>query len=186
MNLFYNTDYSAFVQDDWQVSSRFTLSFGVRYMLQTTWKERDRAQANFDFASRPARDSPLRPAAAGPGPSAQRLSHRPRSELSDSEADTNNFAPRFGFAFRPFTDNKTVIRGGAGFYYNMLPVFIGFRQMGFSNPPFLFSETFEAAPGRTFSDARPAIPRRGHYLAESQPSPSSKTTSRIRCPSSGT
>jgi hypothetical protein len=42
-----------------------------------------------------------------------------------------------------------VIRGGAGFYYNTLPVYIGFRQMGFSNPPFLLSETFEAAPGRT-------------------------------------
>jgi hypothetical protein len=31
----------------------------------------------------------------------------------------------------------------------MLPVYIGFRQMGFSNPPFLLSETFEAAPGST-------------------------------------
>src|SRR5204863_5001505 len=65
------------------------------------------------------------------------------------ETDKNNYAPRIGFAFRPFANNKTVIRGGGGFYYNTLPVYIGFRQMGFSNPPFLLSETFEATPGPT-------------------------------------
>jgi hypothetical protein len=149
VNLFANTRYSAYVQDDWQVSPRLTLSYGVRYMLQTTWKERDRAQANFDFAAGklviPRSDLP---------PQAQRrlfdaypISLDPSVSILD--ADTNNFAPRFGFAFRPFKDNKTVIRGGAGFFYNFLPVFIGFRQMGFSNPPFLLAETFESAPGRT-------------------------------------
>ena len=49
MNLFYNTVYAAYIQDDYQVSSRLTLTYGVRYFLQTTWKERDQAQANFDF-----------------------------------------------------------------------------------------------------------------------------------------
>ena len=31
VNLFYNTAYAAYIQDDYQVSSRFTLSYGVRY-----------------------------------------------------------------------------------------------------------------------------------------------------------
>lgn len=149
VNLFYNTRYSAYVQDDWQVSSKLTLSYGVRYMLQTTWKERDRAQANFDFAT----GKLVIPRDSLPPQGQQRLySSYPISldpNYSILKADTNNFAPRVGFAYRPFAGNKTVIRGGFGLFHNFLPVFIGFRQMGFSNPPFLLAETFEAAAGRT-------------------------------------
>ncbi|MBL8176530.1 MAG: carboxypeptidase regulatory-like domain-containing protein [Bryobacterales bacterium] len=149
VNLFYNTRYSAYAQDDWQVNSRFTLSYGVRYMLQTTWKERDLAQANFDFAS----GKLIIPRSSLPPQAQQRLFSSYPIALDENysilSADTNNFAPRVGFAYRPFAGNKTVVRGGFGIYYNFLPVFIGFRQMGFSNPPFLLAETFESTPGRT-------------------------------------
>ena len=58
-----------------------------------------------------------------------------------------------------------MVRGGAGIYYNFLPVFIGFRQMGFSNPPFLLAETFEAAAGpHALADTGAAVPRRRHDL----------------------
>jgi carboxypeptidase family protein len=148
VSLFYQTRYSAYAQDDWQVSQRLTLNFGLRYMVQTSWKERDRAQANFDFASGklviPGDGFPPQTLQSLVG--AYPITTAPGEVL---ETDKNNFAPRLGFAFRPFADNRTVIRGGAGFYYNTLPVHIGFRQMGLTNPPFLLSETFEAAPGPT-------------------------------------
>jgi hypothetical protein len=37
--------------------------------------------------------------------------------------DLNNFAPRIGFAFRPFRDNRSVIRGGWGVFVNDLMQF---------------------------------------------------------------
>jgi len=149
VNLFYNTRYSTYIQDDWQVTPRLTLSLGLRYMVQTTWKERDRAQANFDFAT----GRLVIPRSSLPQQGQQRLFNAYPIGLDENatilSADKNNFAPRAGFAWRPFAGNKTVVRGGFGLYHNFLPVFIGFRQMGFSNPPFLLAETFESTPGRT-------------------------------------
>jgi hypothetical protein len=74
-----------------------------------------------------------------------------KAGLSDTliQTDRNNWQPRIGLAYRPFGDGKTVIRSGFGVYTSFLPVFIGFRQLGFSNPPFLLAESFESAAGRT-------------------------------------
>ena len=36
--------------------------------------------------------------------------------------DRNNVAPRLGVAYRPFGNADTVIRGGYGLYYDMLPI----------------------------------------------------------------
>jgi hypothetical protein len=48
--------------------------------------------------------------------------------------DRNNFAPRVGFAYRPW-GNRTVLRGGAGIYYDFTP-----RALTFESVPFRIAE----------------------------------------------
>jgi hypothetical protein len=118
-------------------------------MVATTWRERDNALSNFD----PISGRLVIPSSQLP-PQAQRnlFDAYPISLAEDVQAyqsDRNNFAPRFGFAWRPPALAKTVIRGGAGLYFNPLPVFIGVRPLNFSNLPFQLSESFESVAGAT-------------------------------------
>lgn len=149
VNLYFQQRISAYVQDDWKVSSRLTLNLGVRYMLQRPWSERDGAYANLDLSN----GKLVVPGTSFPSQAQTGLvnSYGVRLSGKDSRAllntDKNNFAPRVGFAYRMTSDGKMVLRGGAGFYYNTIPLNVGILQLGYSNPPFLLSETFDAAPG---------------------------------------
>lgn len=151
--VFSSTRYSAYVQDDIQVSSHLSLSVGLRYMLQIPWSERDGRMAQFD----PASGKLYLAGNQYPSGTQQALVNAYPIAFAQSlglsntliQTDKNNWQPRIGFAYRPFGDSKTVIRSGFGVYSSFLPLFIGFRQLGFSNPPFLLAETFESAAGRT-------------------------------------
>ncbi len=43
----------------------------------------------------------------------------------DSISEDNNFAPRLGFSLLPFTNDRTVIRGGVGLFYDKIPISVG-------------------------------------------------------------
>ena len=103
INLRYN-QLNFFAQDEWRVNSRLLLSFGLRYEYNSPPKEADNKIDSTFSQTLPARVSDLARFIDG------------RNSIFDS--DTNNFAPRFGIAFS--LDSKTVIRGGAGIYYDQI------------------------------------------------------------------
>lgn len=150
VNLLYNTRYGAYFQDDWKVSSRLTLNLGVRYMLQTQTQERDGSFANFDFGN--GKYVIRTQGGQLPSLAIPRLLQAYPYVTSEANgwgsdvitSDRNNFAPRIGFAYRPFGGTKTVVRGGYGIFYNVIPVYIGIRQISLTNTPFQLSENFES------------------------------------------
>jgi len=103
-----------YAQDDWKVSSRLTLSLGLRYEWSTPYNERhDRLQFS-DFNGDTGVKIPGLPLISGD------LKGTTIFATSDDRTvpvDRNNLAPRVGFAYQ--LDSNTVVRGGAGIYYGM-------------------------------------------------------------------
>jgi Carboxypeptidase regulatory-like domain len=93
----HNEGFALFIQDDWRVTSRLTFNLGLRYELNTIMKDSQNQLANFD--------PNVGLVQVGKGIS------------SPYNIDPYNFAPRVGFAWDIFGNNRTVLRGGAGIIY---------------------------------------------------------------------
>ncbi|MBC7927061.1 MAG: TonB-dependent receptor, partial [Bryobacteraceae bacterium] len=128
--------WASFVQDDWKVTSRLTVNYGIRWEYHPAFGDRLNNIANFlpdyrsvvngvavngavvvpdkgyslinpDFSTAIAPTPFITASAAG----LPQTLHRPQR---------TTFAPRVGVAWRPFADGKTVIRGGFGKYIETL------------------------------------------------------------------
>ncbi len=112
-----------YVQDDWRMTNKLTFNFGLRYELSPPWIEKENGIANFDIDTDPANPDFLLAGSAGSG----------RFNRATIANDTNNFAPRFGFAYQALSG--TVIRGGYGVFYANYEG-TGGGQFLQGNPPF--------------------------------------------------
>ena len=129
-NLFgqYEKRYHFYVQDDWKVSRNLTLNIGLRYELNLQPTAMLGQAANFNFDTGRWAVSTYNGQINTVSQQVAQFAYPRYANLIDKATDLgvpnklwyNNykdFAPRLGFAWRPFGDNKTVIRSGAGIFY---------------------------------------------------------------------
>ena len=122
-------DYNFFAQDDWKITRKLTLNFGLRYELDTPPYDTQGRLATFDpglYQPRPlaAGGVPIGPPIAGyvqAGNVAKQYDDPNIPKVSKyvlKSIDANNFAPRFGFAYKALSGNRSfVIRGGYSVSY---------------------------------------------------------------------
>ncbi|HTR37696.1 MAG TPA: carboxypeptidase-like regulatory domain-containing protein [Bryobacteraceae bacterium] len=122
---------SAFVQDDYKITTHLTLNLGVRWEydgtlsdkygnLTNVWQSQVLKQAV--PGNSPATGSlsgyVVPSNFTGAVPSGVLKSNRNLPVQSGPPAD--NFAPRFGFAWQPFGSGRIVVRGGVGLFYDRI------------------------------------------------------------------
>lgn len=126
-----NYYYAAFVQDDWKVTPKLTINLGLRWEMESPYTERfDRSSYGFDSSSPNPVQVPglnLRGGLLFAG-----VNGTPRTQ---GKRDTNNFGPRFGFAYQ--VAKNTVIRGGYALFYASSAALVD----QFSAIPVTFSRT---------------------------------------------
>ncbi|HET8667334.1 MAG TPA: carboxypeptidase regulatory-like domain-containing protein, partial [Terriglobales bacterium] len=141
--------FEAYAQDEWRLSPRFTLTYGVRYSYFMAPTDANGRATSFDpRLFNPALAPAIDPATGFlvPGTPTPVLNGviigGKNSPYGDAVNRTPklNFAPRVGFALDPFGDGKTSIRSGFGIFYDS-PAVNSLEQFQFSNPPFVNAVT---------------------------------------------
>lgn len=100
-----------YIQDEFRVTPNLTLNIGLRDDMIFFWKSRDHPESNFCLTC-------LNSETGLPG----EMVYEGRSSLIPNGAaiappHLADLAPRFSFAWNPFNDKKTVIRGGYNIFY---------------------------------------------------------------------
>ncbi|MGH9935359.1 MAG: TonB-dependent receptor, partial [Blastocatellia bacterium] len=175
---FRGNEYSFYLQDDWKATRRLTINLGLRYELVGQLKELNLRASVFDFRANTAQFPNGRIIIAsrdgrtadpslffkgnatgvtflpifGAAPVTIPVITSEQAGLSEGliKTDTDNIAPRVGFAYDVFGDGKTVVRGGLGVYYSR-PTYNTRLLLGFIPPFFNITDAFNAAATTNFT-----------------------------------
>jgi Carboxypeptidase regulatory-like domain/TonB dependent receptor len=151
---FREIDVAPYIEDDWKIASRLTLNIGLRYDYGTNpvgWAGNGQSLTALlgDFlpptgvqATVPNCSSYLTAVEPVQYASCLQGVYSPVKRAFASNPNAQNWGPRFGFAYDPFADHKTSIRGGFGIFHD--PVAARIYESGFiATPPATFYEGFE-------------------------------------------
>lgn len=138
--------FGVYVQDDWRWKPNVTLNLGLRYEMSSVPTETAGKIANLRNISDPLPvcGRVIEGQCSGAGP-------------FFANPTLHNFEPRVGFAWDPFRNGKTAVRGGFGMF-DVLPLPYQFILMTTQSAPF-FSYTAINSPGQgTFFNGLTTFP----------------------------
>jgi hypothetical protein len=119
---------AAYIQDDFHVLPNLTINLGVRYEMSTVVTEVNGKTANLRYLTDPTVTI---------------------GNPYYNNPTERNFAPRVGFAWDPFKDGKTSVRGGFGIY-DIVPLPYVFSLRLPRTTPFYLAGTLTNPPATAF------------------------------------
>lgn len=167
---FREIDIAPYFQDDWRVTPNLTLNIGLRYDYTTNpvgWAGGNQSltvlKGSFLPPVGPLAPTPACASTLGSNPTLLAAAdcslqyYSPVKHTFAGNPNANNWEPRFGFAYSPFKNNKTAIRGGIGVFVD--PVAARIYESGFTATPpaSSFAVYFPQFPN-TFTSAATCTP----------------------------
>ncbi|HZQ55574.1 MAG TPA: TonB-dependent receptor [Bryobacteraceae bacterium] len=115
----FNLKYFApYIQDDWKVNQRLTLNLGLRWDFRTVPYETNNHMGWLDVTNPRGGLCMADKTLLNKGIDGDQSYYRYCGRTTPADPSYMPFAPRFGFAYRPFGGDKTVIRGGYGVFWD--------------------------------------------------------------------